>query len=257
MPFPKGRSLPLSPARRLMCDLMHFSRQVPLVSIERRLELAAVAKARQALPTRPSWFALFLKAFGNVARRRPAFRRSYLPLPWPHLYEHGCNVASLPIERSIGAEDMLLFLRIRDPESLTLAQLQRVLHEAKHRPVEEIGPFRSALRLSRLPRPLRRLAWRLGLYAVPSWRARYFGTFGLTAVSGLGSASLHFLTPLTSTLSYGVLDADGSVVVRLAYDHRVLDGVEPARALEDLEEVLNGPIVEELLGLRGLRLCAA
>jgi hypothetical protein len=240
-----------------MCDLMHFSRQVPLVSIERRLDLADLVAARQALPGRPSWFAVFLKAFGAVARRRPAFRRSYMPLPWPRLHEHSCNVASLPIERRLGDEDVVLFLRIREPESLPLAQLQRILYEGKHRPVAEVGSFRSALRLSRLALPLRRLAWRLGLHAVPSWRARYFGTFGLTGISGLGSASLHFLTPLTSTLSYGVLGDDGSVVVRLAYDHRVLDGVEPARALEDLEQTLNGPILEELHALRGLQLCAA
>ena len=36
--------------------------------------------------------------------------------------------------------------------------------------------------------------------------------------------------------------------VRLFYDHRVLDGVQPAAALQELEETLRGPILEELRG---------
>ena len=41
----------------------------------------------------------------------------------------------------------------------------------------------------------------------------------------------------------------GDVDVRVVYDHRVLDGATVARALGRLEEVLTGPIVEELHGL--------
>jgi hypothetical protein len=56
---------------------------------------------------------------------------------------------------------------------------------------------------------------------------------------------------MTTTLTYGVFAEDGSVTVRLFYDHRVLDGVQPARALQDLEQTLCGPILEELRELRG------
>ena len=36
------------------------------------------------------------------------------------------------------------------------------------------------------------------------------------------------------------------MIVKLIYDHRVLDGAYVARRLRDIEEVLNGPILEEL-----------
>jgi len=44
---------------------------------------------------------------------------------------------------------------------------------------------------------------------------------------------------MTTTLTYGTLHADGSLDVRLFYDHRVLDGVQPALALRDLEQTLS------------------
>ena len=44
---------------------------------------------------------------------------------------------------------------------------------------------------------------------------------------------------MTTTLNYGVIAEDGTVDVRLIYDHRVLDGATIARALGELETVLN------------------
>src|SRR5260221_280180 len=111
-----GRSIPLSPARRLMCDLMHASRQVPLGAVERHIDLRAVREARRKCADRPSWFALFIKAFALVAMRRPALRTSFLTFPWPRLYEHAYNVAVLPVERRIGAEDAVLFTQLWRPE---------------------------------------------------------------------------------------------------------------------------------------------
>ena len=60
------------------------------------------------------------------------------------------------------------------------------------------------------------------------------------------ATSLHTLSPLTTTITFGVIEPDGSVLVRLFYDHRVLDGVQPSEALRELEEALNGGILHEL-----------
>ena len=56
-------------------------------------------------------------------------------------------------------------------------------------------------------------------------------------------------TPQPCLLSYGPADADGNVVVRLTFDHRVFDGALAGRALARLEEVLNSSILEELRDL--------
>ena len=39
------------------------------------------------------------------------------------------------------------------------------------------------------------------------WRAKHFGTFGLTGVGGLGATSLYVIAPMTSTLAYGAVRA--------------------------------------------------
>ena len=84
-------------------------------------------------------------------------------------------------------------------------------------------------------------------------RCKRFGTFGLSSYGNLGAENLHPISPLTTTLTYGPIDpATGRVVVKLIYDHRVLDGAYIARRLRDIEEVLNGPIRDELRSTRGI-----
>jgi hypothetical protein len=72
------------------------------------------------------------------------------------------------------------------------------------------------------------------------------GTFGVSVYSGLGAESFNHHTPLTTTLTYGVIGEDGLVQARVIYDHRVMDGATVARALGRLEEVLNREILGEL-----------
>ena len=77
-------------------------------------------------------------------------------------------------------------------------------------------------------------------------RANFFGTFQLSVYSALGAESLNPLTPLTTLLNYGPIAEDGSVNVRIHYDHRVMDGANVARALEKFEEILNNVVAEEV-----------
>jgi hypothetical protein len=249
MSQPAGRRLPLSVPRRLLCDMLHFARQIPSVPVQRRMRLAPLVAARAAAAPRPTWCALFTKAFALVAAGRPELRRSYLAFPRPHLYEHTASVATVAVERRYGDEDAVFFVPLRKPECLPLAEIDTKLRRYKEQPLRSVGALRRARLMGSLPRPLRRLLWWVGLNALTRKRAQYFGTFGVTVYAGLGAASLHPLSVLTCTLNYGVMEPDGSVDVRLVYDHRVLDGATVARALSELEAALTGPIVAELTGL--------
>jgi pyruvate/2-oxoglutarate dehydrogenase complex dihydrolipoamide acyltransferase (E2) component len=106
------------------------------------------------------------------------------------------------------------------------------------------------------PWPVRRALLWLGLN-LPRIRARQIGTFGLSVYSSLGAESLHPISPQTTTFTYGVIEPDGTVWVRLVYDHRVFDGSTAARALGKLEAALNGPILAELRGMARRREAAA
>lgn len=241
----RGRALKLTPARRLVGDLMRFSIKVPRITVQRRMDLGPVAQARNQLEPRPSWTAIFLKAYGLLSQETPELRRAYVKLPWPHLYEYPSSVASLAYERDHGGERVVLLDRIKQPESLSIVQILDRMRASRTRPVMEVKEFRRALKMTRLPTPVRRFLMWLGLN-VGRQRANYFGTFQLSVYSGLGAESLNPLTPLTTLLNYGQIDGNGSVDVRIHYDHRVMDGANIARALERLEAIMNTVVADEL-----------
>src|SRR4051794_12609147 len=68
MPDPrKGVRVPLSPARKMVCELLRHGRRVPTVPVSRELDVAAALAARDRHPARPSWVAVFMKAYALVA----------------------------------------------------------------------------------------------------------------------------------------------------------------------------------------------
>jgi len=241
-----GRWLPLSPFRRLVADLMHFSRQVPVAAAERRMDLRPLLAARQASASRPSWTALFSKAYGLLSRDYPELRRSYLKFPWPHLYEHPHAVAAVNVARRLRGEDIVLFCLIRGPENRPLEDLDALVRRHKHGPVEALRSYQRAVGVSRLPWPLRRWFWWAALNVFGRRRCHNFGTFGVTSVASQGAGLLQLCPLLTSTLHYGLFDDRGRIEVRVSWDHRVTDGVTMARVLVDLEAVLNREVVREL-----------
>jgi hypothetical protein len=244
----------LSLPRRFISDLMAFCRNVPTVVAQRRMALGAVAEARRACPIRLSWSVLFAKALALVATRRRELRRAYLPVPWPRLYEHPDSVAAIAVERHLDGEEIVLTALQQCPERCLLADFQAHLQLCKEAPVWEIGSYRRVLRVSRLPRPLRRLLWWIGLNVSGRLRAKTFGTFGLTSTGAQGAGLVIIRSPLTATLHFGMFDEGSNLDVFLTFDHRVFDGAQAARVLVDLEQTLKGEIVDEL---RQLSCCQA
>jgi hypothetical protein len=239
----RGRAIPLSPIRKLVVDLTTF--HAPSVPVQRVMHLKPLMEARAALNDRPVVASLFAKAFSLVAVEIPDLRRAYVKFPWPHLYEYPFSTLSMVFERDWHGEMVILTTLMRSPETTSLKVLSDAMKLTKDKPIEDNRDFRRMFALARWPTPLRRLIWWLGLN-IGRQRGNYFGTFGITVYSGLGAESLHPLSPLTATMNYGVISEDGSVNVRIMYDHRVLDGSMVARTLGRIEEKLLGPVLDEL-----------
>jgi hypothetical protein len=248
-----GRTIRLSLPRRFVGDLVHFAHQVPTVPVQRLFNVAELDRLRSALQPRPSWVALFTKAYAQVAVQVPDLRRCYLSFPWARLYEHDENIASVGIERMYEGEPGVFFAHIHGPEKLTLLTLEAELRRCKEEPIEKIADFQTQLRVSSLPQMIRRFAWWYVTHFRGYRKAQWMGTFGVSVYSSLGSESLHQLTPLTTALNYGVIQDNGDVMVRVTYDHRVMDGATVARALNRLDEVLQGDIANELRGLATIK----
>ena len=103
----RGRSVPLSLARRLVVDLTRL--HVPSVPVQRIMHIDAVSWTR-APPQRsgPAWSAIFAKAYALVAEEMPILRRAYVKLPTPRLYEYPVSTASMVVEREYEGEMIVL-----------------------------------------------------------------------------------------------------------------------------------------------------
>jgi len=245
----RGTFRKISLPRRLIIDLMHASIRVPFVSLSRSLDIGQLLDARGALTDPPGWTAIFVKAFALVARDQPILRTLYVKWPWPGFYELPRSVAMVSIARVEHGEECVLPQRVAAPDTLPLSEINALIRNAKHAPVEDVPIFRKIMLVTRLPLPLRRLAWQIGLN-FGRQHGNYFGSYVVTAVGAYGGGQLHALSPGPYVLSFDVARPDQTIDVVFRWDHRVTDGAQAARALTRLEQVLNAEIAAELRGQR-------
>ena len=123
------------------------------------------------------------------------------------------------------------------------------IRHAKAAPIDDVPMFRKIMRVTRLPLPLRRLSWAIGLN-FGRQRGNWFGSFAVSSVAAYGGGELHAISPGPFIVSYGVVGPDPTIHVVIRWDHRVTDAAPIARVLTRLEQVLNTEIAAELRGGR-------
>jgi hypothetical protein len=151
------------------------------------------------------------------------------------------------IARVEEGRDCILPEKIPAPDQRSLTDIDAQIRRAKNAPLMEIPSFRKILMATRLPLPLRRLSWFIGLN-VGRMSANNFGSFGVTSVAAYGPGELHALSPGPFIVTYGVVRPDQGIDVVIRWDHRVTDAALIARVLTRLEQVLNAGISAELRG---------
>jgi hypothetical protein len=245
----RGTVRKISMPRRLVADLMHASIRVPFVSLTRTLSVRQLLEARALAAQPPGWAAIFAKAFSLVAKEQPVLRTLYAKWPWPSFYELPRSIAMVAIARVEDGQDCVLPQKVPAADTLPLTEVDTQIRHAKDAPIGEVAAFRKILRVTRLPLPLRRLMWLIGLN-FGRQRANWFGSFGVTSVAAYGAGELHALSPGPFILSYGVVEQDQTIDVVIRWDHRITDAALIAKALTRLEQVLNTEIAAELRGHR-------
>jgi hypothetical protein len=245
----RGTVRKISLPRRLVADLMRASIRVPFVSLTRPLNVRQLLEARALATQPPGWAAIFVKAFSLVAKEVPALRTLYAKWPRPSFYELPRSVAMIAIARVEDGQDCVLPQKVPAADTLPLTEIDVQIRHARDAPLGEVPAFRKILRVTRLPLPLRRLFWVVGLN-FGRQRANWFGNFGVTSVAAYGAGELHALSPGPFILSYGVVAQDQTIDVVIRWDHRVTDAALVAKALTRLEQVLNTEIAAELRSYR-------
>jgi len=246
IPQGRGRNLGFSLPRRWVNDLLHFAKKVPVVSGERQLRVQSMMELRRKVPQPPTWSSLMIKAFSIVGQRVPELRRAYMPYPWPHIYESPYSVATVVFDRVYEGEHAAFCAPIVHPECRTLNEIASKTHALQTDPIEMHGSLRRLIRTSKLPLPLRRLIWSIGMYGSGYMRARNFGTFAINSLAGMRGRMTQSIIPITTHIYYGVpCKADG-MLFQCAFDHRVYDAYTLMRACNEMEAVLNGELLEEV-----------
>lgn len=253
----RGRYVPLSLARRMICDWLKMSQSIPLANGERKADLQPLWEIANACRPRPNWQVLFLKAYAMVAAERPILRRTYVGWPRPHFYEHPESIGSIAISRKLEGDDALFYLPITAPERTPLLEMEQRIRDARNLPLHEIPAFRRQLRFGKLPWPIRPLFRRFGMAWMGRQRVKFFGTFGMSVMASLGGSTLTTFVPWTTMLHFTPFDDQGCTTVRICLDHRTLDGLEVSLALREMQEILNGPIAEEVRTTYAMKRVAA
>jgi len=228
---------------------MHASIRVPFVSLSRPLDVRPLLEARALAAGPAGWAAIFVKAFALVAMDEPVLRTLYAKWPWPSFYELPRSIAMVAIARVEDGQDCVLPQKVPAADELPLAEIDRQIRHAKDAPVGEVPAFRKIFWVTRLPLPLRRILWLMGLN-FGRQRANWFGSFGVTSVAAYGAGELHALSPGPFIVSYGVVEPDQTIDVMIRWDHRITDAALIAKALTRLEQVLNTEIAAELRSQR-------
>ncbi|MFM7150442.1 MAG: hypothetical protein ACKO23_11415, partial [Gemmataceae bacterium] len=155
--------------------------------------------------------AVFLKAYGLVSRETPEFRRCWLTFPWTRLYEHPHSECAVLVEREFQGERLVLAAKIRQPEEMSLQEIDRCLKDFREKPVREVSAFRQLIRLGRLPWFLRRFfLWRY-LATTGFKRSIRLGTFMVSSLGNFGVEQHHPLTPHTTYFTFGPISESGEV----------------------------------------------
>lgn len=243
----RGTARKVSLSRRVIIDLMRASADVPFVAVRRPLSIERLAAARKGLSNRPAWAVIFAKAFAILAREQPILRRVYLKWPWPHFYEFPQTVAMIVVAPDATPDGVLLF-PVKAPDLTSLAEADSQVRRAKTQPIEATPFFRKTMMVTRLPNPIRRLAWAIGLN-FGRQRGNYFGTLLVTSVAAFGGGEVEALGPNSFILSYDRLSDDGTINVMIRWDHRITDAAFIGVELSRLEHILNNQIADEMLAI--------
>jgi hypothetical protein len=240
-----GKIRRLGEDRTFILDLVQYALKVPSFPVERRVQLGEVAAARGNCARRVSWTAVFTRAYGLATRANPVLRQVFVSWPWPRIYQSADCIISVAVNRSLPEGERLYFGRIHSPDLRSLYLIQDDLDSFQTGEPAKI--FRLQCQAAKMPRLVRRLGWWWKMDVDYKNKARRSGTGSISALAGHGVNNRLHPCVMTSSFSFGPMEEDGQTLVTLQCDHRVIDGVAAARALNSLCDFLIGQVLEELL----------
>ncbi len=240
--------LPLPPERRHTLHFLAEIRSFAPVFLDTEVDMTAIARHRAAArdnDQRYSVVSYILYAATRALLAHPEANAAIRGRLRPKLARYQTVNGKLALDRTIGGQRVVLSAVLPDLHRASLAQVQALVEHYRDGDPAEQPEFAGVRLLHKLPAPIGRALFRLGVRPLHR-RAAAFGTF---AVSSLGHRPVDgFYSVGGTTITIGLGQVTDRPVVRdgqlavaatmrlsLTFDHRVIDGALAADVLADLK----------------------
>ena len=233
--------------RHTVLEIIQASRTVPAFPLETTIPVANIESARKASAVRIGWTAIFAKAYATVCDQNDSLREVFVSLPFPYLYRHPTSICSVSVHRKDDIGDRLIWGRVDNASSKSLVEIQQYLNDCVTRPLADV--YRDGLRLENALWFVRKIAWWWIMRCSGRKKSRLIGTFSISSLGGQGCLNSFHPLITTSSIAFGPIDKEGRMQVVLICDHRTLDGMSGAAALQSLANVLQTTVIDELKSL--------
>ena len=130
-----GRTVPLSLGRRVVGDFVFAAMKLPLVTFQKDMNVSALVAAREYAQPRPSWCAIFTKAYAKVVAATPALRRVALTFPWERMFEYDETTADVVAEVPAADEKQVVNIPLRQPENCPLPAIDDIVASYRKEPM--------------------------------------------------------------------------------------------------------------------------
>ncbi|RKN50256.1 2-oxo acid dehydrogenase subunit E2 [Micromonospora endolithica] len=246
-----SRQAPVPRERSHTLFFLDRIREFSPVHLDTEIDMTAVRAHRaaaRAADRRFSVVSYVLHSAGRVLGGHPAANAAVRGGWRPRLAYFDTVNGKVTLDKKVGGERVVVSTVLRGLATAELETIQRDVDHFRDGDPDTMPEFAAMRSLHRLPRPLGRLAFRLGVRPLAR-RADTMGTFAVTSLGHRPVDGFHSVGGTTVTLGVGrIADRpvvrDGAVTIapvmrlNLTFDHRVIDGAEAADVLGEIKERL-------------------
>lgn len=259
------RKVPFTKNRFAIYDMLNRARRfhAPVTgSVELDVtDTRARIRADRAKGRRVGLLSFLVRATALVVRAHPKLQRHLFTTWYGRPREIAFDRISCTLivaRKKEDGEEILLPLKLDDPDQLSVEEIQEILTEVRTKPLEALEEVQAMERIKKAPRFV--LTWfSYKARSDPTFYAKYFGTYGLSSMMDPGGPVLALATVantasafLPSTLKERPWIVKGEIVPRsilnmsVVLDHHLVDGGESLRVGRTLRNLVEKP--ERVLG---------
>lgn len=244
----RPRSAPIPRERRHTLRFLEEIRAVSPVFLDTDIDMSRVRTHRAVADVRYSTLTYVLHSSARVLARHPEANAAIRGRAGARVARYDTVNAKITLDKRMNGHRVVLSTVLRDLHRAELDDIQRRIEHFRDGDPEVMPEFARTRLLQRLPRPLGRLAFRLGVRPLRR-RPETMGTFAVTSLAHRPVDGFFSVGGATVTLGIGrTVDrpvvTGGRVVVApvmrlsLTFDHRVIDGAEAADVLAEIRDEL-------------------